>query len=305
MLKSGKPCRVPKVVLLGSLELDSPLEKLVQELISGISPGARILGSYLHGQECRLKKGNLPDLAIVFGGDGSILRAARQMGPHQIPVLGVNLGKLGFLADVQPSRLYDALAALERGEFRINSHVMLNCQVYEGEELRHSVVALNEIAVLGGPPYRIQEIDLYVDGQLAASYKSDGLILSTPVGSTAHNLSAGGPIVRKDLEAVVISPISPHTLTVRPVVDSAQRVYEFMAGAVNETAMVVVDGNVICQFGERQRVQVTRSELTFQSIEIHGRNYYQTLREKLGWSVGFSDNPARKRILKKRRSGGG
>ena len=131
-------------------------------------------------------------------------------------------------------------------------------------------------------------IDLYVDADLATTYSCDGLIISTPVGSTAHNLSAGGPILRKSVEAFVISPLSPHTLTVRPVVDSAERVYEVVVWQPNETTSVVVDGRTICCLTSEDRVRVERAAQTFQLVEVQGRSYYRTLREKLGWGGNIS-----------------
>ncbi len=144
-------------------------------------------------------------------------------------------------------------------------------------------MGLNEAAILGGPPYSILEVDLYIDGELATIYSCDGLIVSTPVGSTAHGLSAGGPIVRKDLQAFVIAPISPHTLTVRPVVDSASRVYEMVVPQPSEATSVVVDGQVLHQLAAGDRVTVQRAEPSFQLIEVPGQGYYRTLSEKLGW----------------------
>jgi NAD+ kinase len=126
-------------------------------------------------------------------------------------------------------------------------------------------------------------IDLYVDSDLVTTYSCDGLIISTPVGSTAHSLSAGGPILRKDLQAFVVLPISPHTLTVRPVVDTADRVYEAHVRESNESTSVVVDGVAIHRLTPEDRVRVQRAEPSFKMIEIEERKYYRTLREKLGW----------------------
>ncbi len=230
------------------------------------------------------------DLAIVFGGDGSILRAGRQMGDSQIPVLGVNLGRLGFLADIQPEDLEQSLKLLKHGRFSLVDHLMLDCEIRDDSTRIRRVVGLNEVAILGGPPYSILEIDLYAAGHLAASYSCDGLIISTPVGSTAHNLSAGGPIVRKNLSAVVISPISPHTLTVRPVVDSADQVFEMRVGQPSRSTSVVVDGHTVSNVTPTTIVRVSRSKNIFRLIEVEGRDYYRTLREKLGWGVGFTDH---------------
>jgi len=144
-------------------------------------------------------------------------------------------------------------------------------------------LGLNETAILAGPPFSMLYVDLYVDGELATTYSCDGLIISTPVGSTAHSLSAGGPILRKNLQAFVIVPISPHTLTNRPVVDSADRTYELVVAEPNEGTAAVVDGRVLCTLKPNDRVRVSRSEACFKLAEIPGHNYYRTLREQLGW----------------------
>lgn len=223
------------------------------------------------------------DLAIVLGGDGSILRAAKRMGYHQIPVLGVNLGKLGFLADIQPDQLDVAIEDIKQGNFRVIDHLMMRCQLLEHDQIVADELALNEAAFLGGPPFHIQQIKLFVDTEFATTYRCDGLILSTPIGSTAHNLSAGGPIVRKDLQAFVISAISPHTLTVRPVVDTADRIYEVVVTEPNESSCLVLDGRVIRSLTDAHRVRIQRADAIFQLIEIPEKGYYRTLREKLGW----------------------
>lgn len=227
------------------------------------------------------------DLAIVLGGDGSILRAARQMGPCQLPVLGVNMGKLGFLADVATDQLAEVLPQVARGDCRIVSHLMFHASVIRNGESLATALGLNETAIRGGPPYRMLNIDLYVDAQLATTYSCDGLIISTPVGSTAHNLSTGGPILRKNLRAFVVSPISPHTLTVRPVVDTAQRVYEMEVQNPGEATSAVVDGQPLIRLQAFDRVRVEQAEPEFQLIEVPGHNYYRTLREKLGWGGQF------------------
>ncbi len=223
------------------------------------------------------------DLAIVLGGDGSILRASRLMHTRQLPILGVNLGELGFLADVQPDDLGDVLPDVCCGDCRVVEHLMFQCRVYDGDKLLAEQLGLNEVAVLGGPPYSMLNINLYVDAELATTYSCDGLIVATPVGSTAHNLSAGGPILRKNLNAFVISAISPHTLTVRPVVDTAERVFEIVVGEPNESTAVVVDGQEMRRLLPNNRVRIERAQPKFQLVEVAGRSYYRTLREKLGW----------------------
>lgn len=224
------------------------------------------------------------DFAIVFGGDGSILRAARQMGNHQLPVIAVNLGRLGFLADISPHELEALLVLAQRGPLPIIDHLMLSCQIARAGQTLGPWLALNEVAVLNGPPFGLLDVELWVDQDLATVYSGDGLILATPVGSTAHSLSAGGPILRKDLEAVVISPISPHTLSNRPVVDSANRLYELRVLNPQPATRLVIDGQVIEAIHEEDRVCVRRAEPRFRLVSAPGHSYYRTLREKLGWS---------------------
>ncbi len=226
------------------------------------------------------------DLAIVFGGDGSILRAAHQMGCRQLPVIAVNLGRLGFLADLSPEDLLVVLQSISEEDLqrRVVEHLMVECRVFrDGEEL-HRQLGLNEVTVLNGAPFGILDVHLYIDSELVTTYSCDGLIVSTPVGSTAHSLSAGGPILRKELQAMVISPISPHTLTNRPVVDSADRVYELSVANAQQETSVVIDGRVLARLQPADRVRVERAEPRFKLFSPPGHSYYRTLREKLGWS---------------------
>ncbi len=231
------------------------------------------------------------DLVVVFGGDGSVLRSARMMGDRQRPALGVNLGKLGFLAALPPGEMATWFPKVARGDCRIVHHLMLECTVFRDGEPICRRMGLNEAAILGGPPFSILDVDLYVDGHWATTYSCDGLIIATPVGSTAHNLSAGGPILRKTISAFVISAISPHTLTVRPVVDSAERTYEMSVREPHQATSIVVDGRELCRLEKADRVRVVRSQATFQLIEVEAQNDYRTLREKLGWRGSLSAGP--------------
>ncbi len=228
------------------------------------------------------------DLVIVLGGDGSILQSARQMGTHQIPVLGVNCGRLGFLAALLPDDFLRVWPDVVAGKYGIVDHLMLQTTLIREGETIGSQLALNEAAVLGGPPFNILGIDLYADGHLATRYRCDGLIVATPVGSTAHNLSAGGPILRHNVEAIVISPISPHTLTYRPLVDSADTVLELMVTEPNASTSIVVDGRMLGQLMSGDRVRIERANEVFRMLSVPGQNDYRALREKLGWSGSVS-----------------
>lgn len=224
------------------------------------------------------------DLVVVLGGDGSILQAARQMRYNQIPVLGVNLGRLGFLADIGPEQFERIWPQVVSGPCGITEHVMLECSVWRGEQRRCCQIGLNEVALRTGSPYTMLQVDMYVDSVWATTYSCDGLILSTPIGSTAHNLSAGGPILHRNLQAVVISPISPHTLTMRPVVDTADRCFELRVRRASATTAVVVDGRELAELTMEDRVRIEKAPAAFKMVNVSGYNEYHTLREKLGWS---------------------
>ena len=269
-----------RVILLGfGGRADVPVE--IERQRPMIERHARVVACDLTGSEDLSEIE--ADLAIVFGGDGSILRAAHQMGHRQLPVIAVNLGKLGFLADLSPDELPAVLRDFQAGKLNIIEHLMFECQVLRDEQLVDRQLGLNEVAVQGGQPFRIMDVDLYVDSELVTTYSCDGLIVSTPVGSTAHSLSSGGPILRKDMQAFVVSPISPHTLTNRPVVDSADRVYEMVVAGPGAETSVVVDGRVLCKLSPGDRVRVQRAAEQFKLVTAPGHSYYRTLREKLGW----------------------
>jgi NAD+ kinase len=223
------------------------------------------------------------DLAIVLGGDGSILRAARQMGHRQVPVVAINLGKLGFLANLTPADLPNVLRDFAAHRQHTIEHLMFECSLVRRGEVVVRQLGLNEAAIHAGTPFAIINVDLYVDSDLVTTYSCDGLIVSTPVGSTAHCLSAGGPILRKDLQAFVVLPLNPHALTMRPVVDSADRVYELEVERPSEGTSLVVDGRVLGRLQPGDRVRVERSEARFKLVSDPSHTYYRALREKLGW----------------------
>jgi NAD+ kinase len=272
--------RPPRVVLFGSSESATVAAEVVR-----LRP---LVEQYLDVVLADLNFGDgldrvEADLVIVFGGDGSMLRAAHKMGYRQLPVIGCNLGRLGFLAAFSATELIASLPEIARGDYVVVEHLMFECRVFRGQQLLHQQLGLNETAVFAGPPFRMLDIQLYVDGEQVMTYSCDGLIIATPVGSTAHSLSSGGPILRKDIQAFVISPISPHTLTNRPVVDSADRVYELTVALPNAGTSVVVDGQLLCRLEPHDRVRIECAEPRFKLVQVAQHSYYRTLREKLGW----------------------
>lgn len=238
--------------------------------------------------------GETADLALVLGGDGAILRAARQMGYRQTPVLGVNLGKLGFLADLSPDELRAGWPRVLQGDYRITHHLMFEC-VVETPGGKTTALGLNDVTVHAGPPFHMIDLDLLVDGEVVSTVSGDGLIISTPVGSTAHNLSAGGPIVGQELLAFALTPISPHSLTSRPVVDSADKVYTVVPRRVSPGTTLVIDGQDTIGLTLEHRVTVRKAPVSFGLVKVPGHSYYRTLRDKLRWGTGpnYRSEPSR------------
>ena len=223
------------------------------------------------------------DIVVVLGGDGSILRGCRQLGQNQIPIVGINLGRLGFLADLTLEEFHGFLPQLQRREFEVGEYLMFECTHRLADGSSHVDLGLNEVTVTSANALRMVDISLEIDGQLVTTFSCDGLIVSTPVGSTAHNLSAGGPILRQELQAFCITPICPHTLTVRPIVDTAGRTYSLSVGETRDGAMLVVDGQINRSIQSGDRITVCRAKSTFKKVQFAGHSYYSTLHRKLGW----------------------
>jgi len=292
-LRPGQPApgglRVVVVGPDGQAEVEAAARRLERLLADrGHSASVRLASrdTWGHDTFAAMAAGGV-DLVMVLGGDGSILRTARWMGYDQVPVLGVNLGTLGFLADCPPDEADAAIGEIVAGRFRCIDHLMLECVVTRSGKVIHRDIGLNETSLLAGPPFAMIEIALHVDGELATTYRADGLIVSTPVGSTAYNLSAGGPIVRKDLDAFVFTPLNPHTLTNRTVVDSANRAYDLVVPRPNAGSACVVDGRVVTGLVAGDRVSIRRAQPRFTLIETARHGYYRTLREKLEWGGGL------------------
>lgn len=224
------------------------------------------------------------DLVIVLGGDGAILRVCRQMGETQRPILGVNLGHLGFLADLLPEEFRDSIPKILSGDYRVVQHLMYSCQLKrKGERKIQKWLGLNEAAVLAGGSFHMIDVELRIDGEPVTTYSGDGVLISTPVGSTGHGLSAGGPILRQDLQAFVITPICPHSLSMRPVVDTADRTYSFHVDKIPEGTSLVLDGQVRVPLQPGDEVEITRAPVQFQMAKVTGHSYYGTLHRKLNW----------------------
>lgn len=223
------------------------------------------------------------DLVVTLGGDGAILRACRKLGRRQLPLLGINLGRLGFLTDLSPEEFRNCFDDIRERRYRVVDHLMFECRIVRAAGDVEVHLGLNEVAVSSGASLKMLDVDLEIDGERVTTYSGDGLIVSTPIGSTAHSLSAGGPILKQDLQAFVITPICPHTLTNRPLVDDAGCTYSLSVPNVSEGVVVVIDGQIQQPLREGDVVEVRKADVRFQLAKVPGHSYYNTLHRKLGW----------------------
>ncbi|HEV3165850.1 MAG TPA: NAD(+)/NADH kinase [Isosphaeraceae bacterium] len=225
------------------------------------------------------------DVAVVLGGDGTVLHTARRMGDRPTPVLGINLGRLGFLADLTPATFRVRLADLAERHYTIDNLMTLACTLASKHGPARAFRGLNDVVVRAAPVFHLLEIGLCIDGESVMTYRGDGLIVATPVGSTAHSLSAGGPILPPDAHMFVVTPICPHTLTQRPLVDSTHKLYELSPRGEGIATTLVVDGQVQVPLTSGDRILIRRSETPFPMVRLPGHNFYRTLRDKLGWGT--------------------
>ncbi|MFQ5789119.1 MAG: NAD(+)/NADH kinase [Acidobacteriota bacterium] len=224
------------------------------------------------------------DLLIVLGGDGTLLSAARAMGARQIPILGINLGSLGFLTDIALPELHPALDSILAGEFTIDSRMMLNAElVRKGKVLARQTV-LNDVVITKGAIARMIEVGVEINQQFVAMVRADGIIVSTPTGSTAYNLAAGGPILFPGIGSMILTPICPHTLTYRPVVVSARSRIALNLRSDSGEVYLTFDGQVSAPMLQGDLVRVRKSRSSLKLVSLPGRNYFQVLRHKLRWA---------------------
>ena len=258
------------------------LESRNLSVLLGSTTSAEIKGDRLDDQD--QSTGDLLDLAIVVGGDGTMLNAARLLSEYGVPAIGINLGRLGFLTDIPLSDLDKSLTAILQGNYSIEERTMLKCQVMdEGKEV-FTGIALNDIVVSKGNTGRLIEFEIRVNEQRASHPRSDGVILSTPTGSTAYALSAGGPIIYPGLPVISMSPICPHTLSNRPIIlDENARIQVTSIKTHESPANLTLDGVLCCQIHGSEDVNVSRAPKKLQLIRIDGFNYFETLQSKLGW----------------------
>ena len=229
------------------------------------------------------KLGGDVDLILVLGGDGTMIATARMIGDQEVPVLGVNYGGLGYLAEFRIEELYSALESILAGNYRLDKRVMLAVELRRGDTSVTSNRVLNDVVINKSALARIIEIEAYLNHQFVNSFRADGLIISTPTGSTAYNLSAGGPVIFPSMNAVVITPICPFTLSNRPIVVPDNAEIELLLKTDNEDVALTLDGQVGFALEVEDRVSIRKSRTTFNLIQPSNRNYFDVLRDKLRW----------------------
>lgn len=229
------------------------------------------------------KLAGIVDLMLVLGGDGTMIATARMLGDREVPVLGVNYGGLGYLAEFRIEELYVALESILAESYAVQKRLMLAVELWRGEEHVTSGRVLNDVVINKSALARIIEIETHLNQQFVNSFRADGLIVSTPTGSTAYNLSAGGPVIYPSMNAVVITPICPFTLSNRPIVVPDESLIELRLRTQNEEVALTLDGQVGFSLKPEDRVVIKKSQTAFNLVQPMNRNYFDVLRDKLRW----------------------
>jgi NAD+ kinase len=264
------------VNVLGQYLIERGCEVLVEKSTAEINSMGRFPVVDYEGIGARAQ------LAVVLGGDGSMLSAARHLAPHRVPLVGVNQGRLGFMTDIAQERMLEAMGELVEGRYSVEDRTMLAAEVLRGGETLLSTIALNDVVISKGPVGRLIEFLIHIDGEFVYDLRSDGLIVATPTGSTAYSLSSNGPILHPSLTGLVLVPICPHTLSNRPisVSDSSSIVLTIKHGMDSQLHF---DGQPQFELREGDRVAIRRAEHTIRFVHPPGYSYFAMLREKLHW----------------------
>jgi NAD+ kinase len=252
----------------------------------GITVYTEEMASRAHVTQCLEEETSIPDtvdLVVVLGGDGTLLGAARKVGRYGLPILGVNLGGLGFLTEIPLEMLYKDIEKVFTGQVAIEPRLMLRASVLRNAEEKCRFSVLNDIVINKGALARIIDLRVSIDGHFLTTFRADGLIISTPTGSTSYNLSAGGPILYPDLEALILTPICPFTLTQRPIILRDTSVIEVQMGKHNEEVILTFDGQVGFDLTVHDKVIISKSEKKLKLIKSPDQDYYDILRTKLKW----------------------
>ncbi len=227
---------------------------------------------------------NDADLLVAIGGDGTMLYAARHAAEHGVPLLGINRGRLGFLADVSPEQMQESFDRVLAGQFRSEQRMLLRAEILSDNKVKSNGLAMNDVVLKNRETGRMLEYQTVVDGQYVNTHGGDGFIAATPTGSTAYALSCGGPIIEPSMDAIVLAPICPHTLSDRPIVISSQTTIEVMLTQDDGTRCEVsADGQFVGELATGERLSIVAAQQKIELIHPHGYDYFGTLRSKLYW----------------------
>ncbi len=233
----------------------------------------------------RMEIGDSSDLVIVLGGDGSMLSAARDLAHHQVPLLGVNRGRLGFLTDVSPDEIEDQVSAVLNGQYKMEERFLLDVEVLQGEQVVDTAGALNDVVVSSGTTARMMEFDLSVNDVFVYRQRADGMIVSTPTGSTAYSMSGGGPIMHPSLDAILLLPMYPHTLSSRPIVIDGNSDIRITIGEHDSDSIpVTCDGQDKLNVSAGNVVRINKKNDKLFLVHPQGHDFYASCRDKLSWS---------------------
>ena len=223
------------------------------------------------------------DLVVVLGGDGTLIAAARLVGERELPILGVNLGSLGFLTEITLDELYPSVERCLKGDFEVSERLMLLASVERAGEVVELHRVLNDVVINKGALARIVDMETSVNGRYLTTFKADGLIVSTPTGSTGYSLSANGPIIHPELESISITPICPHTLTNRPLVMAGDACISITLNSNDEAVFLTLDGQVGVKLVCGDVVRIKRAEHATRLVQSRSKDYFEVLRTKLKW----------------------
>jgi len=271
-----------KLLILGNMDKPGVAER-IESLRDWFARQAEVL-AVQSTRQALPKNADRADLCVVFGGDGTLLSAARMLAETSVPLLGVNMGKLGFLAEYNVEHMQKHLGAILAGQVPPAERMMLQVCVYcnRGQEAFRSPAA-NDVAISAGEPFRMIDLSVARGSDHIARYLGDGLIVATPTGSTGYNMSAGGPILEPTLDAVAITPIAPHSLSLRPIAVGIDPLIRVTAERVNDGTAAIIDGQVRCGLRAGDQIEIRRAERPMRVVPHPGRAFFGTLANKLQW----------------------
>ena len=267
-----------------AIEITKELIKWFQERHITVYLEDEIAGQFDGSSGC--PKEALPsrvEVILVLGGDGTLLSVVRLIGEEQVPILGVNLGGLGFLTEITLDNLYNVLTGLIQGDYKYHKRMTLNIHVVRKGDMVADFTVLNDVVINKGALARIIDLETTISGEYLTTFKADGLIISTPTGSTAYSLSAGGPIVYPSLQTIVITPICSHTLTNRPIIIPDDAIIKATLKSKNEEVILTLDGQVGFSLQFRDTVEIRKGRNAILLIESPYKSYFEVLRTKLRW----------------------